>query len=56
MSRINLAGKINTFCFDKTGTLTEEGLETFGIRVLNQNKFDSKYFFLILKNKIIIKS
>ncbi len=30
--RINVAGKINTYCFDKTGTLTEDKLTTDGYR------------------------
>lgn len=56
MSRINLAGKINTFCFDKTGTLTEEGLETFGIRVINQSKLEnSMHLFLFFINNIFKK-
>jgi cation-transporting ATPase 13A3/4/5 len=36
-SRVNIAGKINIMCFDKTGTLTEEGLDTFGVIVQDQN-------------------
>lgn len=39
--RVNVGGKLDIMCFDKTGTLTEEGLDIFGVRVVNResNKF-----------------
>jgi len=30
-----MAGQVNIMCFDKTGTLTEEGLDTYGVVVVN---------------------
>ncbi|XP_036446790.1 cation-transporting ATPase 13A2 isoform X1 [Colossoma macropomum] len=38
--RINICGKISLFCFDKTGTLTEEGLDVWGVKVVNGSGFD----------------
>uniref|UniRef100_A0AAR2JLH3 P-type ATPase A domain-containing protein n=1 Tax=Pygocentrus nattereri TaxID=42514 RepID=A0AAR2JLH3_PYGNA len=38
--RINISGKISLFCFDKTGTLTEEGLDVWGVKVVNGSGFD----------------
>ncbi|CAG9324970.1 ATP13A2 [Blepharisma stoltei] len=29
--RVNVAGRIDTFCFDKTGTLTEDGMDLLGV-------------------------
>lgn len=36
--RVNVAGKLDIMCFDKTGTLTEEGLDVFGVRVVEQGR------------------
>lgn len=37
-TRVNVGGKLNVICFDKTGTLTEDGLDVFGIQVVDENK------------------
>lgn len=36
--RVNVAGKLDIMCFDKTGTLTEEGLDVFGVRVVERDR------------------
>ncbi|PYH94983.1 hypothetical protein BO71DRAFT_378573 [Aspergillus ellipticus CBS 707.79] len=36
--RVNVAGKLDLICFDKTGTLTEDGLDVFGVRIVNNDK------------------
>lgn len=33
-----MSGKITIMCFDKTGTLTEEGLDMYGVRIVDTNK------------------
>ncbi|KAG4304603.1 hypothetical protein PORY_001996 [Pneumocystis oryctolagi] len=35
ISKINISGTIDIMCFDKTGTLTEDGLDVFGIRIVD---------------------
>ncbi|XP_066578488.1 polyamine-transporting ATPase 13A3 isoform X3 [Amia ocellicauda] len=37
--RINTAGQVNLVCFDKTGTLTEDGLDLWGVRRIQDNRF-----------------
>jgi cation-transporting ATPase 13A3/4/5 len=34
-SKINVGGKLNSFCFDKTGTITEDGLHIHGIQSIH---------------------
>ncbi|KAG5519875.1 hypothetical protein PMAC_000152 [Pneumocystis sp. 'macacae'] len=40
-SKVNISGTVDIMCFDKTGTLTEDGLDVFGVRVVDvsQNRF-----------------
>ncbi|CCJ31395.1 unnamed protein product [Pneumocystis jirovecii] len=40
-SKINISGTVDIMCFDKTGTLTEDGLDVFGVRVIDtpHNRF-----------------
>mmetsp|Transcript_9224 Transcript_9224/g.9197 ORF Transcript_9224/g.9197 Transcript_9224/m.9197 type:complete len:890 (-) Transcript_9224:6-2675(-) len=39
--RVNVAGKIDTFCFDKTGTLTEDGMNLLGVHPVSSQKMDN---------------
>ncbi|KAK9451654.1 uncharacterized protein V1518DRAFT_409163 [Limtongia smithiae] len=37
-NRVNVGGKLDIVCFDKTGTLTEEGLDVFGVHIVNKRQ------------------
>ncbi|KAK1168416.1 putative cation-transporting ATPase 13A3 isoform X2 [Acipenser oxyrinchus oxyrinchus] len=37
--RINICGQLNLVCFDKTGTLTEDGLDLWGIQMVENSSF-----------------
>ncbi|CAK89910.1 unnamed protein product (macronuclear) [Paramecium tetraurelia] len=37
--KVNISGKVTIMCFDKTGTLTEEGLDMYGIRMIENQRF-----------------
>lgn len=54
--RVNVAGKIDTFCFDKTGTLTEDGMNLLGVHPTGEvNRFTDDPKLIASSHKELIE-